>query len=281
MGEDAAGSYATLNAREANAPDQASTWLVYSCYIIYQIIWSCIVSDQPVAVITGGGTGIGAATAKELAKAGLTVVVTGRRPEPLEEVVSRIAEHGGTALARPGDVRDFDMLESLARELTDRFGQVDLLVPNAAVHDASLIAEGNPEWWHTVMDVNAVGLFNTVRAFLPFMLQRGAGHIIIVSSLSGRVTYVGETVYVASKHAQVAFADCLRQEVTPKGIRVTIVEPGLVETPFIDNPVGQELKKTVTPLDPEDCARAVRYIFEQPPNVVINEISMRPLKQLL
>jgi NADP-dependent 3-hydroxy acid dehydrogenase YdfG len=241
-----------------------------------------MMSDRPIAVITGGGTGIGAATAKELAKAGLIVVVIGRRPEPLEETVAHITKLGGTALSRPGDVRDFSMLESLAGELVDRFGRIDLVVPNAAVLDASLIAEGDPEWWHTVMDVNAVGLFNTVRAFLPVMLQQERGHIIIVSSLSGRVTYVGEAIYVASKHAQVAFAECLRQEVTPKGIRVTILEPGLVETPFIENsPPAQELKETVTPLLPEDCARAIRFAFEQPPNVVINELAMRPLKQLL
>jgi NADP-dependent 3-hydroxy acid dehydrogenase YdfG len=238
-------------------------------------------TDPRIAVITGGGTGIGAATAEELARAGLIVYIVGRRPEPLEEVASRITSAGGTAFSRPGDVRDFKMLENLAREVVETHGRVDLIVPNAAVHDASSLSEGDPEWWHTVMDVNVVGMFNTVRAFLPHMLQRGAGHIIIVSSLSGRVTYVGEPIYVASKHAQVGFFDCLRQEVTPKGIKVTILEPGMVETPFIDNPVAQELKKTVRPLDPEDCARAVRFVFEQPENVVINELAMRPAKQLL
>lgn len=238
-------------------------------------------SDRKVAVITGGGTGIGAATAEELAAAGITVVVVGRRPQPLQDVVDRIEKKGGVALARPGDVRDFDMLDGLAREVWDRFGRVDLVVPNAAVHDASQISDGDPDWWHTLIDINVTGLLNTVRAFLPLMLQQEYGHIIIVSSLSGRVTYVGEPIYVASKHAQVAFADCLRQEVTPKGIRVTILEPGLVDTPLINNPVASELKKTVTPLEPADCARAIRYAFEQPPNVVINEIAMRPAKQLL
>lgn len=238
-------------------------------------------SNQKVAVITGGGTGIGAATAEELAGTGVTVVLVGRRPEPLKESVARIENKGGKGLARPGDVRDFDMLEGLARELVESFGQVDLIVPNAAVHDASQISDGDPDWWHTLIDINVTGLLNTVRAFLPVMIQQQHGHIIIVSSLSGRVTYVGEPVYVASKHAQVAFADCLRQEVTSQGIRVTILEPGLVETPLIDNPVAEELKKTVIPLDPADCARAIRYAFEQPPNVVINEIAMRPAKQLL
>jgi NADP-dependent 3-hydroxy acid dehydrogenase YdfG len=234
-----------------------------------------------VAVVTGGGTGIGAATAEELAHAGMSVVVVGRRPGPLEEVASRINRNGGEAVAHPADISDFGAMESLVRGTVERFGKVDLLVPNAAVHDASALDSGDPEWWRTVILVNVVGLLYTVRAFLPLMYRQGRGHIIIVSSLSGRVTYVGEPIYETSKHAQVAFAECLRKEVTPRGIKVTIIEPGMVETPFIDNPVAQELKKTVQPLDPEDVARAIRFAFEQPPNCTIYELSLRPLKQLL
>jgi NADP-dependent 3-hydroxy acid dehydrogenase YdfG len=115
----------------------------------------------------------------------------------------------------------------------------------------------------------------------PQFLQQGYGHFIVVSSLSGRVTYVGEPIYITSKHAQVAFVECLRKEITPKGIKVTIIEPGLVETPFIDNPMGQMVKKTVTPLDAFDVAGVVRFVFEQPENVTIYELSMRPRAQLL
>jgi NADP-dependent 3-hydroxy acid dehydrogenase YdfG len=165
--------------------------------------------------------------------------------------------------------------------MVGRFGHIDLVVPNAAVHDASSIDSGDPDWWHTVIDVNVVGLLNTVRAFLPQFLRQEFGHFIVVSSLSGRVTYVGEPIYITSKHAQVAFVECLRKEVTPKGIKVTIIEPGLVETPFIENPMGQLVKKTVTPLDALDVARVIRYVYEQPKNCTIYELSMRPLKQLL
>jgi NADP-dependent 3-hydroxy acid dehydrogenase YdfG len=125
------------------------------------------------------------------------------------------------------------------------------------------------------------GLLNTVRAFLPDMLKHGSGHIIIISSVSGRVNYVSEAIYEASKHAQVAIAECLRLEVTQKNIRVSIVEPGLVETPFIDNPFAADLRKTVTPLEADDCARVVKFIFEQAPNCVINEVVMRPVMQLV
>jgi NADP-dependent 3-hydroxy acid dehydrogenase YdfG len=238
-------------------------------------------NKNKVAVITGGGTGIGAATAEELAGTGVNVVVVGRRPGPLEKVASQITGKGGVAVAHQADITDFSAMKDVVQKAVDRFGRIDLLVPNASVHDFSSIDSGDPEWWRTVILINVVGLLNTVRAFLPQMYLQGEGHIVIVSSLSGRVTYVGEPIYITSKHAQVAFAECLRKEVTPRGIKVTIIEPGLVDTPFIDNPVAQELKKTVLPLDPADIARAIRYAFEQPPNCSIYEISMRPRKQLL
>ncbi|UCB46831.1 MAG: SDR family oxidoreductase [Spirochaetota bacterium] len=234
-----------------------------------------------VAVITGGGTGIGAATAEELAGIGMNVVVVGRRPEPLKKVASRINSKGGSAIAHPADISIFNDMEKLSKTTVEKFGHVDLVVANASVHDQSSIDSGDPEWWKTVILINVVGLLYTVRAFLPQMYLQGKGHIIIVSSLSGRITYVGEPVYITSKHAQVAFTECLRQEAIPKGIKVTIIEPGLVETPFIDNPLAQELKKTVSPLDPEDVARAIRFAFEQPPNCTIYELSLRPIKQLL
>lgn len=238
-------------------------------------------SYNKVAIITGAGTGIGAATAEELARTGVYVILVGRRHEPLEEVAARITSQGGVAIARPGDIRDFNFLEKLCAETVERFGRIDLVVPNAAVHDASSIDSGDPEWWHTLIDVNVVGLLFTVRAFLPQFLKQEYGHFIVVSSLSGRVTYVGEPIYITSKHAQVAFVECLRKEITPKGIKVTIIEPGLVETPFIDNPMGQLVKQTVTPLDAFDVAGVIRFVFEQPENVTIYELSMRPRAQVL
>ncbi len=238
-------------------------------------------AKKKVALITGGGTGIGAATAEELAKAGVRVVILGRRPGPLDEMVKKITDQGGEAVAHPGDVREFGTMDAVVKETVDRFGQLDLVVPNASVHDVSNIHDGDPEWWRTLILINVVGLLNTVRASLPQMYDQGFGHIIVVSSLSGRVTYVGEPIYVASKHAQVAFVDCLRKEVTPKGIKVTIIEPGMVDTPMLDNPFAKELMKTVPPLEASEVAGAIRFVFEQGPNCVINELSMRPLKQTL
>ena len=238
-------------------------------------------AEKDVVVITGGGTGIGAAAAVELANVGMNVVVVGRRPGPLNEVVERITKAGGTAVAHPADISDYAAMEGLVEATLSRFGKIDLLIPNAALHDASDIDRGDPYWWHSVIDVNVVGLLFTVRAFLPQMIQQGKGHIMVISSLSGRLTYVGEPIYITSKHAQVAFVECLRKEVTPKGIKVSIIEPGMVETPFIDNIFAREFKKTVPPLEAEDVAKAVRFIYEQPENCTIYEISMRPKKQLL
>lgn len=238
-------------------------------------------NDSRVALITGGGTGIGAATAEELAGIGFKVVVLGRRPEPLERVVALIEGCGGQAMAIPTDVSDYAAMEAAVARALEAYGPIDLLVANAAVHDTCSIDVGDPAKWSRLIQINVVGVMNAVRAVLPLMYRQGAGHIVVVSSVSGRVTYTGETAYVTSKHATTAFADCVRLEATPKGVRVTVLEPGLVDTPLADNPYANELKKTVPPLLPADCARAIRFAVEQPPNVAINEIVMRPAKQLL
>jgi len=234
-----------------------------------------------VAIITGGGTGIGAATAEELASARVRVVLVGRRPGPLADVVARIAARGWEATSHPADVTDYGAMEKVVADTVAQYGRVDLLVSNAAVHDASSVAGGNPAWWRRVVETNVLGGMHIIRATLPQMYRQGSGHVIIVASVSGRVTYVGEPVYVASKHALVAFGDCLRQEASPHGVRVTLIEPGMVDTPLLDNPFARELMKTVTPLQPADCARAIRFAFEQPPHCAVNEIVLRPVKQVL
>jgi NADP-dependent 3-hydroxy acid dehydrogenase YdfG len=169
----------------------------------------------------------------------------------------------------------------LTEDTLARYGRIDILVSNAAIHDTSSPAGGDPAHWRQVLETNVLGSLHIIRAVLPGMYARGAGHVVIVSSVSGRVTYVGEPVYVASKHALVAFGECLRQEASPRGVRVTLIEPGMVDTPLIDNPFAQELKKTVTPLQPADCARAICFALEQPPHCAVNEIVLRPLQQTL
>lgn len=237
---------------------------------------------RAVALITGGGTGIGAATAEELAATGMAVALVGRRSVPLEATAAHIGERGGLAVCYPADVTDLAAMERVVRRVVAQFGQLDLLVANAAVHDVSEIVDGDPVVWRRVVETNVLGLLYSVRAVLPQMYRQQRGHIVIVSSVSGRVTYVGEPIYTASKHAGVAFGDCLRQEVAPRGIRVTLIEPGLVDTPMLeDNPFADELKKRVHPLEPADCARAIRFAVEQPAHCCVSEIVLRPAEQLL
>lgn len=234
-----------------------------------------------VAIITGGGTGIGAATADELGRRGMRLVLVGRRQEVLGRAAQRLRSVGIEALAMACDVRDYAAQASIVAQAVERFGQVDVFVANAAVADYGPIHAADPEIWHDVITTNVLGVLYGMRAVLPTMYERGSGHLVIVSSGSGRSTYVGEPAYIASKHATVAFADCLRMEVAPRGLRVTVIEPGLVETPLIHVWEGSDdLVVGVTPLDPADCARAIAFALEQPPNCTVFEIALRPTSQI-
>jgi NADP-dependent 3-hydroxy acid dehydrogenase YdfG len=182
----------------------------------------------------------------------------------------------------PGDVRRFADLERAVGRAIDRWGRLDVLVANAAIADFGPIADADPELWRDVIETNVLGVMFAVRAALPHMLTAGSGHIVITASGSGRVTYVGEPAYVASKHATVAFADCLRQEVATAGIRVSLIEPGLVETPLIHvYPGSNDMVGEVDALSPDDIARAVRYVLEQPAGVNVFEVLIRPTGQVL
>jgi NADP-dependent 3-hydroxy acid dehydrogenase YdfG len=237
--------------------------------------------SELVTLITGAGSGIGAATALELGRAGFPVHLVGRRAELLEHVAAEVRVAGGEAQAHPCDVRDAGVLLELVDAIVRHHGRIDVLVANAAVHDTASVEDGDPSWWHELMDTNVLGVLYACHAVLPHMSRAHAGHIVIVSSVSGRVTYAGEPVYLASKHATVALGDSIRQAVAADGIRVTLVEPGLVDTPMVDNPFANELKQYSRPLDAGDCARAIRYALDQPPHCSVNEIVLRPTSQVL
>jgi NADP-dependent 3-hydroxy acid dehydrogenase YdfG len=234
------------------------------------------------ALVTGAGSGIGAAIAEALGRAGARLVVLGRRPEPLGEVVDRIVAASGSAVAMVGDVRDYGAMARGVQAAIARFGALDILVANAAVADVGPIDEADPDLYRDVIETNVIGVLNSIRAALPHMLGRAMGHVVVLASVSGRITYVGEPAYVASKHASIAFADCLRQEVAERGIRVTTIEPGLVETPLIHvHPAALDMVPGVVPLDPDDIARAVIFALEQPARVNVAEIVLRPTMQIL
>jgi NADP-dependent 3-hydroxy acid dehydrogenase YdfG len=234
------------------------------------------------ALITGAGSGIGAAIADALAGEGCRLVLLDRRPEALAAVAARLREAGGECIDLAGDVREYADMERAVAAATARYGDLEILVACAGIAEAGRIVDADPALYRDVVLTNAVGVMNGIRAALPHMLARAAGHIVVIASVSGRVTYTGESAYVASKHAVVAFADCLRQEVAPSGIRVSLIEPGVVETPLIHvYPDALDMIPGVVPLEPVDVARAVLFVLLQPPNVSVAEVVLRPVGQVL
>jgi NADP-dependent 3-hydroxy acid dehydrogenase YdfG len=240
------------------------------------------VADGPVGIVTGGLKGIGAACAVEFGRLGSRLVLTARSLAGGRELVSRIREAGGDAVLESVDVRDPVAQERLARRALDEWGRIDFLLANAVIADQSRVSNGDPERWRAVVETNLLGVIYSCRAVLPAMLRQGSGHILIMSSVSGRESYVGEPVYIATKWGQVGFAHALRLELLEPGIRVTVVEPGLVDTPLTrDNPKVKPLLDEIEPLTAEDVARAVVFAFQEPSRVAVTEIVIRPQRQLL
>jgi NADP-dependent 3-hydroxy acid dehydrogenase YdfG len=234
-----------------------------------------------VAVVTGASSGIGGATARLLAKEGCNVVLAARREDRL---IALAAELGEGALVAPTDVSDPAACAALVARTLERFGSLDILINNAGLGLYGSIAEGDPEDWRKMFDVNVLGVLYTTRAAVRQMLRQGAGDVLFVSSLAGRrVPRADGTVYAATKHAVNAIAEGLRMDVHEKGIRVLNIEPGLVRTEFPESshPSAQKYyaEKEYTPLEAEDVARAVVYALLQPPRVSVNEILVRPTEQ--
>jgi NADP-dependent 3-hydroxy acid dehydrogenase YdfG len=229
--------------------------------------------EQPVVVVTGGLSGIGASVARGFGDLGARLVLVDREagPPPLEGAVVEAA-----------DVRDAPALRAVAARTVERFGRIDVLVANAGISDQSRLTDGDPERWRAVVETNLLGTVFAIHAVLPQMLVQRSGHIFVTSSVSGREAYPGEAVYIASKWGQVGLAHSLRQEVMDDGVRVTVVEPGIVDTPLTrGNPVVRPLLEAVEPLAPADVAAAVLYAWQQPPHVVVSELTVRPLRQRL
>jgi NADP-dependent 3-hydroxy acid dehydrogenase YdfG len=234
----------------------------------------------PSALITGAGSGIGRATATTLAAAGWRVGLVGRSRETIAQTARAIVATGGSALALPGDVRDFAAMAAISAEFAGEGGRIDALIANAAIADNAPFTSGDPTIWEDVIRTNVLGVMYTVRAALPYLVLEQPGQIVVVSSLAGRRTFIGQPAYVASKFATVALADIMRKELAPSGVRVMVLEPGLVNTPLAASG-GSVHDPSLQPLDPEDCARIIEFALGQPANCAINEIAVRPTHQLL
>jgi NADP-dependent 3-hydroxy acid dehydrogenase YdfG len=233
------------------------------------------------AVVTGASSGIGEAVVRLLAREGCNVVLAARREDRLKALA---AELGERALAAPADVTDPAACAALVARTLERFGSLEILVNNAGLGLYGSIADGDPEDWRKMFDVNVLGVLYVTRAAVRQMLRQGAGDVVFVSSLAGRrVPRADGTVYAATKHAVNAIAEGLRMDVHEKGIRIINVEPGLVRTEFPESsyPSAEEYyaEKEYTPLEAEDVAAAVVYALDQPPRASVNEILVRPTEQ--
>jgi NADP-dependent 3-hydroxy acid dehydrogenase YdfG len=240
-----------------------------------------------VALVTGASSGIGAATAKKMAVAGVKVGLAARRIERLDALVDDIRAGGGDALAIPMDVTDLEAVRRGVAALKDRYGRIDIVFANAGLMPASDIASLKVDEWHRMVDVNVNGVLNTVAATLPLLQEQKSGHIVTTSSIAGRKTFAGLGVYCATKHAVAAFSDTLRMEVGKKyGIRVTCLQPGAVESELFEH-VSDEgyrqqmegLKEQMTFLKSEDIGDAVVYALQAPAHVDLAEVFVMPTEQ--
>jgi NADP-dependent 3-hydroxy acid dehydrogenase YdfG len=232
-------------------------------------------AGDPVFLITGASSGIGAATARAAAEAGYRVVLGARRKKELDAIAKEL---GGAkrALARSCDVTNWADMEGLVEAALERFGRIDVVFANAGFGATRGFLEESVEHWKAMIDTNILGVALTIRATLPTLLDQGSGHYVLTSSVAGRRVLPG-SLYSATKWAVSAIGEALRQELRQmqdsKGIRVTMVAPGMTDTEFFDQ------RPTSGALSAEDVARAVLYALSQPPHVDVNEIVIRPASQ--
>ena len=225
--------------------------------------------DGSVFLITGASTGIGAATARHAVRAGHRVVLAARSEERLRDLA---AELGGDdhAIAVRCDVSEWEDQQALAQRAVDAFGSIDVVFANAGFGAARGFTASTPEHWKTMVLTNVYGAALTIRATLEH-LKRAKGHLLLTGSVAGRRPLTG-SLYSATKFAVCAMAEGARQELNGTGVRVTLINPGMVDTPFFDDrPTGA--------LEAGDVAAAVMYAVGQPPHVDVNEVLMRPTSQ--
>ena len=232
-----------------------------------------------VVAITGASSGIGAATAVACARAGAAVALAARRKERVDELAERI----GNAVAFETDVTDEEQCRAFVDGAAAQLGRLDVLVNNAGVMHLGPIEGAPTDEWRRMMNVNVLGLLYCTQAALPHMRRQGSGHVVNVSSVGGRVVGLWSGVYSATKFAVGAISEALRRETMDAGIRVTVIEPGRVETEPRDHVRPEVLEQlgsafaNVTPLTAEEIADTIVWAVTQPPNVSVNEVLVRPL----
>ena len=235
--------------------------------------------DGKVAWVTGAGTGIGEAGAKALAREGASVVLSGRRREPLEAVARAIETAGGRALVEPGDMTDAKRVTEIAESIRERFGRLDILVNNAGnnVKERSW-KELTPERIDTVIDANLSSAFYCAWAALPIMREQKDGVLIHTASWAGRyVSVLSGPGYTAAKHGVVAMSHELNMEEFANGIRSTVLCPGEVATPILDRrPVPVSAEDKARMIQSEDMGEIILFVATRPKHIVLNEMVIGP-----
>jgi NADP-dependent 3-hydroxy acid dehydrogenase YdfG len=248
--------------------------------------------DGTVALITGASSGIGAATARALAGAGAAAALVARRRERLNSIAKTIADDGGKALVVDADLTDADQAAEAVRRTADELGRVDIVVNNAGVLYPGAVADAPEREWEQMIAVNVGGVLNAIRAALPHLVAAAAqpprhvGDLVNISSTGGRVARAGTAVYSLTKFGVGALSESLRQELLADRARVSLVEPGTVDTELASH-TREELKEGVTQmtqgielLRPDDIVDAVTYIVTRDRRVAVNEILVRAGEQI-
>lgn len=235
--------------------------------------------DGRVAWVTGAGSGIGEAAALALAQEGATLVLSGRRKEPLENVVRKIEAAGGKAVAEPADLTNAVAVDDVVKRIVATFGRLDILVNNAGVNiQARSWKQIEADGIDTLVHGNLTSAFYCARAVLPVMRAQGGGQLIHTASIAGRnINPLAGPGYTASKHAVVAMSHSINMEECINGIRSTVVCPGEVNTPILKNrPNPLSDAELARMLQPEHCGDLIRYVACLPPGVTMNEVWITP-----
>jgi NADP-dependent 3-hydroxy acid dehydrogenase YdfG len=247
--------------------------------------------DGTVALVTGASSGIGAATAVALADQGAAVALVARRRDRLDEVAAEIRWYGGTALVLEADVTDQAQAADAVERTVAELGRLDTLVNNAGVMLLGQAEDAPLAEWQRMVDLNLSGLLYCAHAALPHLLRaaedgpRRVADMVNISSTAGRFPRGGRAVYNATKHGVTGFSEALRQEVTRRHVRISLVEPGAVTTELAGHNRPEVLAGMRSTMDametlhPEDIADAVSYLVTRPRRVAVNEILVRPTEQ--
>ncbi|WP_173917186.1 SDR family oxidoreductase [Halobacillus sp. Marseille-Q1614] len=240
-----------------------------------------------VVIITGASSGIGEETAKELSSKGAKLVLAARREERLKEIADDLNNNEGDAVYKPTDVTSSEEMEELAKFAHEKYGQIDAIINNAGLMPLSYLNKKKIKEWDQMIDVNIKGVLYGISAVLPYMREKKRGHIINLSSVAGHVVFPGSAVYSGTKFAVRAITDGLRMEESQDSkIKATIISPGAVSTELTSTITDDDIKSGVDDLyqmaiKPDSIARTIRFALEEPAEVAVNEIVVRPTDQTL